>query len=315
MSITLVILMYGMWSSVFSLGKLALVASPPVFLTAIRMLFAAVLLIGYLALRKRSALKITKAHIIPLLLFAVLSIYLTNVFEFWGLSHLTAAKTCFIYSLSPFFAVILSYFYFKEKINTRKAIGLGIGFLGFLPVIKSQMGDESLLQAFSVFSWPELAIMSAAFCSVYGWILLRVMVKKQTVSPLTVNGYGMLFGGLLALVHSFIADTWAPTPVVAGHMGGFIQGIILMTLVSNIICYNLYGYMLKRFTATFLSFMGLLSPVFASINSYFILGETPSLTILGSTLVVSLGLFIVYQAELKQGYIVRKKAKETAPNA
>ena len=84
-----------------------------------------------------------------------------------------------------------------------------------------------------------------------------------------------------------------------------------MTLVSNILCYNLYGYMLKKYTATFLSFMGLLSPIFASLNSWIILGESPSWQILLSTSIVSLGLFIVYQAELKQGYIV-KSAKKPA---
>ena len=84
-----------------------------------------------------------------------------------------------------------------------------------------------------------------------------------------------------------------------------------MTLISNILCYNLYGYMLKKFTATFVSFMGLLSPIFASLNSWVLIGEPPSLTILISTGVVSLGLFIVYQAELKQGYFMKKPASPT----
>ena len=67
--------------------------------------------------------------------------------------------------------------------------------------------------------------------------------------------------------------------------------------------------MLKKYTATFLSFIGLLSPIFASLNSWIILGETPSWVILLSTTFVSLGLFIIYQAELKQGYIVKKEEK------
>ena len=84
-----------------------------------------------------------------------------------------------------------------------------------------------------------------------------------------------------------------------------------MVLISNLICYNLYGVMLKRYTATFLSFMGLLSPIFASISSWALLGEKPSWIIFLSTGVVSLGLWIVYRAELKQGYIVSSKASKT----
>lgn len=312
MSIFLVIFMYGAWSSIFSLGKMALESSPPIFLTSIRMLFAAVILLGWIFLKDRKSLKIGKSQILPLLALSVFSIYLTNILEFWGLQHLTAAKTCFIYSLSPFFAAIFSYIHFGEKMNKKKLLGMLIGFAGFVPVLMMQTGDESLFRAFSFFSWPELAIMGAALFSVYGWVLLRVIVKKQTLSPMYANGYSMLLGGTMAFVHSLFVDHWNPIPVAAGQMAPFIQGIILMTLVSNILCYNLYGYMLKKYTATFLSFMGLLSPIFASLNSWIILGESPSWQILLSTSIVSLGLFIVYQAELKQGYIVKGAKKPAA---
>lgn len=312
MSIFLVIFMYAAWSSVFSLGKMALENSPPVFLTGFRMVFAGIILLGWLFFKNRSSLKIGKKQILPLLALAVFSIYLTNILEFWGLQHLTAAKTCFIYSLSPFFAAIFSYIHFGEKMNLKKMLGMLIGFAGFIPVLKMQTGSEGLLNAFSFFSWPELAIMGAALFSVYGWVLLRIIVKNQTLSPLYANGYSMLIGGTFAFIHSFFVDTWAPIPVATGQFLPFIQGIVIMTLVSNILCYNLYGFMLKRYTATFLSFMGLLSPIFASLNSWIILGEAPSWEILLSTSVVSLGLFIVYQAELKQGYIVKKGKEEAA---
>lgn len=80
-----------------------------------------------------------------------------------------------------------------------------------------------------------------------------------------------------------------------------------MTFISNIICYNVYGLMLKKYTATFLSFVGLLSPIFASLNSWVLLGERPSWIIFASTTVVALGLWMVYQAELKQGYIRKEE--------
>ena len=116
----------------------------------------------------------------------------------------------------------------------------------------------------------------------------------------------MLFGGLLALGHSLLFEIWAPLPVASGHHLPLFKTVLLMTGISNILCYNLYGYLLKRFTATFLSFVGLLSPIFASINSWIILKEPPSWPIFLSTGVIALGLFIVYKAELKQGYIVKK---------
>ncbi len=312
MNVLFVILMYATWSSVFSLGKMTLAFAPPVFLTGFRMTIAGVILSLFYLFFKRSSFKFEKKHWISLGGLAFLSIYLTNILEFWGLQHLSAAKTCFIYSLSPFFAALFSYFHFGEKMNGRKWVGLGVGFLGMIPVLLSQTGTEELFKINNFLSLPSLAIMGAALFSVYGWVLLRVVVKDSFVPPALANGLSMLLGGLFAFIHSFFVDSWAPTPILAGHVGDFMKGTLLMTLISNILCYNLYGFFLKKYTATFLSFTGLLSPIFASITGWLILGEPPSWTIFLSTAVVSVGLFIVYQAELKQGYILHEQKSKGA---
>lgn len=295
--------MYAGWSSMFSLGKMALVHSPPLFLTASRMLLAGILLLGFMALKDRFAFKITLKQLLSFSILALFSIYLTNAFEFWSLQHLTAAKTCFIYSLSPFFAALFSYLHFGEKMNRRKWLGMSIGIAGIIPVLAIQKGSDELLSGLLYLSWPELAMMAASICTVYGWVLLRLIVKDTKVSPLMANGASMFIGGLFALLHSYLVEPWTPLPVAASAIGPFTQGLLIMTLISNIICYNVYGLMLRRFTATFLSFMGVLSPIFASISSWFFLGEPLSPVIFISTGIVSFGLWLIYSAELRQGYI------------
>ena len=120
------------------------------------MFFTGVILLGYLFIKDRSSLKIRKNQVLPIIALAVFSIYLTNVLELWGLQYLTATKTCFIYIISPFFAAIFSYFHFGEKMNLKKLIGM---LIGFILVLKMQTGSEDLFNAFSIISWPELAIM------------------------------------------------------------------------------------------------------------------------------------------------------------
>ena len=303
MTISIVVLMYALWSSMFSFAKLALEYSPPIFLTGARMLMAAVILFSYLLIFKRSALKLRVVQWLSLGLLGFFSVYITNILEFWALQYLPAAKACFIYSLSPFFAAFFSYLHFGEKMNNRKWIGLGLGIIGIIPVLFLQTGKEGLLSVFSFLSLPSLAMVGAALASVYGWILLRLMVKDHNISPLLANGGSMLIGGALALVHSMFVDSWNPTPIMQGTYLPFIGWTLVMTLISNIICYNLYGMLLKKFTATFLSFMGLLSPLFASLHGWIFLGEAPSMLIFLSTGIVCSGLWIVYSTELKQGYI------------
>ncbi len=311
MSIPLVVIMYAVWSSVFSFGKMTLQYCPPLFLTGARMTLAGLLLLGFLLIFKRSSFKLNRIQILSFVMLAVFSIYLANALEFWGQQYLSAAKTCFIYSLSPLFAAFFSYLHFGEKMNRKKWLGLGISGVGFIPVLQMQTGSEGLLQAFSFFPWPALAVMGAALCSVYGWILLRLIVKNNEVSPLMANGSSMLIGGLLAFFHSWLVEPWTPIPVASEHIAPFMQGTMIMMFISNILCYNLYGILLKRFTATFLSFMGLLSPIFASINSFIFLNEPFSWVIILSTGLVSLGLWFVYRAELKQGYILKNSPTPT----
>jgi drug/metabolite transporter (DMT)-like permease len=261
---------------------------------------------GYIAIR-RKGFRMTKKQFLALAVYGCLGMYLTNALEFWSLQHLSAAKTCFLYSLTPFLAALFSFLHFGEKMNRRKWLGMAIGFLGVLPVLAIQTGSEELMGGLFHLSWPEIAMFGAVLCSSYGWVLLRLLVKDSAISPVLSNGVGMVLGGIFALIHSYFAEPWTPFPVSGADFPAFLQGIALITLISNIICFNIYGYVLKRFTATFVSFVGLLSPLFASLSSWLFLGEPPSLVIFASTGIVLLGLALVYTAELKQGYIRKKE--------
>lgn len=304
MSFFYVFLTFFIWSTSFTLGKTALGASTPLFITGTRMLVAGLVILGFLALVRRKDVKISKHQFFPLILLSLSSVYLTNAFEFWGLQYLTAAKACFIYSLSPFLSALFSYFEFKEKITTRKLFGLIIGFIGFFPVLLNQQGAEELLGGISFLSWAEIALIAATVTSVYGWILLRKLGKNEGMSPLMANGSSMVLGGFFALIHSAIVDQWNPLPVT--NMSNFLIGVLLMIVISNLICYNLYGWLLKKFTATFLSFAGLMTPLFAAFFGWIVLGETVSWTFFVSIGIICFGLWLVYSEELRLGYIVKK---------
>jgi drug/metabolite transporter (DMT)-like permease len=307
MHLILVFVCFFVWSTCFAIGKSTLAFSPPIFLTGTRMFIGGLIILAFLALFRRGDLRLKKHHLFPLFLFTLTAVYLTNIFEFWGLQYLTSAKACFIYSLSPFLAALFSYFQFKEKITSRKLLGLVIGFIGFIPVLLHQSGAEQLRGGVSFLSWAEIALIVATATSVYGWILLRKLGKEDALSPLMANGTSMLLGGLLALLHSWFTEEWNPFPI--SNYAGFFQGVLLMILISNLFCYNLYGALLKRFTATFLSFAGLTTPLFAAFFGWVVLHETVSWNFFVSVGIISLGLWLVYAEELRLGYIVKNATK------
>lgn len=305
----LVLMLYAMFASVFTIAKIGMEYTQPLFLVGTRMFLAGIVMLSYLLVFRRQEL-FNVTNFRRIFWLAIFNIYLTNVFEFWGLKYLTSFKTCFIYSLSPFFAALLSYFIFSEKISWKKWSGLLIGFLGFLPILLSETSNEQETGHFWIFSWAELAVMGAAICSVYGWILLKQIVRNDNTSPVVANGYSMLLGGVLALFQSWLVEEWNPVPVY--EFVPFAECTLMLLVISNLICYNLYGSLLKKFSATFMSLAGFTTPFFTAFFGWLFLGETISWAFYISAAFVFLGLITFYQEELQRGYANR--TPETIPN-
>jgi drug/metabolite transporter (DMT)-like permease len=294
----LVFLLYALFASVFTISKTGLEYCQPFFFIGVRMVLAGALLIAYVFFFQFDKFVLKKKHFWKVIKLAAFNIYLTNTFEFWGLQYLTSFKTCFIYSLSPFVSALLSFMVLSEKLSPKKWLGLLIGFAGLMPVLLYKTTTEELAGHLFVFSWAEIAVMSAAICNVYGWLLLKQLVQENGYSPLMVNGISMFLGGILSLVHSFFNERWEPLPVKEALP--FLECAILLIIISNLICYNLYGALLKRFSVTFMSFAGLSTPLFSAILGWIFLDELMPWFFYFSLTVLGFGLFIFYQEEFKQ---------------
>lgn len=303
--ILLVVLLFAMFASLFGISKASLEYSQPFFLIGSRMFLAGIILLAHQYIWNRKQFLIRLVHLKPLFLLGFLNIYLTNVAEIWGIQHMVSAKACLIYSLSPFLAALVAYFVLRETLNSKKWVGLIIGFVGLIPIFMSQSPAEKLLGDIGGVSLAEISLLVAVLCSVYGWILLKKIISEYKFSPLMANGISMTLGGIFALLHSYFAgESWNPIPVT--QMGPFIQNTLLMCLISNIVCYNLYGFLLKHYSATFMSFAGLITPFFASFFGWFFLSETITWHFFASIALFSVGLTIFYQQELKR----EKKASD-----
>ena len=307
----LVVFLYMVIASTFTVGKLGLQYLQPIFLIAARMLIGGSLLLGYLCFFKRSLLKLKKEHLWLFASVILFHIFFAFVAEFWALQYLSSSKVCLFYNLSPFISALFSYFWFTEKMTIKKFAGLMIGFFGFLPVLIFGSGyDEQTSSAFLFFSWPELAMLFSVVCASFGWIVVRKL-GRYGYSVLAINGIGMLGGGMLAFITSLIVEG---VPKIHPVSGIFMQDvmasigfILALVFLANVVFYNLYGILLQQYTATFLSFAGFLTPLFAALFGWFFIGESVSWPFFVTVVFVLFGLYIFYAEELRQGYITSKR--------
>lgn len=291
----LVFILYALFGSVFVIEKTCLHYTQPLFLVGSRMILAGILMLCCQYFSSAKKFEFKKKHFWMLLRLGIFNIYFTNVFEIWALSHLNAFKTCFIYSLSPFLAALLSFFIFSEKLSKKKWIGLLIGCMGFIPILLDKTAMEQQSGQLFLFSWAEISMLLAVICSVYGWISLKQLVHEEGCSPFAANGLSMLIGGGIALAHSFFAEEWNPVPIT--DPGQFIVFFIALMIISNLICYNLYGTLLKKFSATFMSFAGFSTPLFTALFGWMFLGENVTWPFILSACIVFTGLVIFSQEE------------------
>lgn len=304
-----------MFAGLFTLSKTALLSAEPFFLVGSRMLLAGLLLVGYELIIRRRTYTLNRKQLISLFILGLFAFYITNASEVWGLQYMSSAKACLIYSLSPFVAAALAFPLLKEKLTSKKILGLCIGFLGILPLLWVETGTSDIIKDLILISWPDMALIIAVFSSAYGWILLKSVMKENQFSAIFANGIAMLVGGLFALTHSYLSgESWTPLPIVQNQWGLYIECTLWMTVISNIVCYNLYGHLLKKFSATFMAFAGLVTPLFASLFGWFFLDEMITWHFYVAMIIFSAGLTIFYLEELPSFNIYQKANNLTTTN-
>ncbi|MEX0940631.1 MAG: DMT family transporter [Candidatus Babeliales bacterium] len=291
----LILLLYALCASSFTISKAVLAYSAPIFFVAIRMIVAGLLLLGFVWYRNAlMSIRRVWQLFLPVIFF---HIYCAYVFDIWSLQYMTSFKSSFFFNLSPFITALLSYFYLNERLTIKKWIGLIIGFVGLMPMLLKDAPSEQLFGEVLNISIPEIFLLIGIISSCIGWISMKRLLPYG-YSPLLINGIGMFYGGLLALGTSAIAENWFVTPPVK-ELIPFLGLTALIIVVCNFIFYNLYGYALHKYSPTFLSFAGFTCPLFTALFGMIFLNEQVTWHFVVASVVVFIGLYLFYSDELQ----------------
>ncbi len=290
------LLLYALFSSSFPVSKVLLNYTSPMMLTGLRMIGGGIVLLGYQMIVNHKHLYLKRKHWFLFAQLTFFGIYITYLLRFWALSQISVAKTAFFYNLSPFFSAIYSYFLFDEKISKKQWVGLGIGFIGLIPLIITGTPGEKEMGEFLFVSWAELALFVSVACHSYSWTLTRKLVRFKRYSPAIVNGISMFAGGALALFTAWLY----PCSFYVENIARFTGLLAFIIIVNNVVCYNIYAHLLRKYTSTFLSFAGFSSPLFTAFYGWVFLGEFISYHFFISSIIVFVGLYLFYQDELKK---------------
>lgn len=276
------------------LRKSILECSQPIFFQAVRLTGAGAILLGYLYFFHREQLRFYRKDILLFFQVSLFFCYLSYVLAVITLDDLSSARFAFMFNLSPFMTAIISYLYLHERLNKKEIASLLVGFVGFLPLLF--VGQRNGIDSASFFSIPGLQLFGSVVAYAYGWILVRELVKDRGYSPMLVTGLAFFSGGMATFFTSLVFEAWHIQPPVT-DIFRFCTYIIAIIFIGEVVATNMYAALLKKYSATFLSFAGFLYPIFSALLGWFFYQEKITLNFFISATIVGLALYIYHLSE------------------
>ena len=194
-----------------------------------------------------------------------------------------------IYTSSPIFIILISYFFFKEKMNFFKFIGFLTCLIGVLIII---IKGEYLTLISLKFTKGDLWMLGASI----GWALYSIFLFNWNSS---LNVFERLtaisFFGALSLLPFYLFEQ----NLIANTLfdAKFLFWVLFAAISPGIIAFILYTYTQKYLGATTTGFTLYLYTVYGAFYGILFFGETLEVFHIYGTLLVFLGV-----------YLVRKKA-------
>lgn len=288
----LVVLLYALLASTFVIAKHVVSLGKPFFIIGFRMILAGSTLLTYLWITHRSACQIKKEDRWLFLKTALFHVYLAFIPEFWALQFVSSIKTNIIYSSTPFIAAFLSYVLLHERLTKRKWLGMFLGGCSLIPVFTLSSSSSEVALTYTI-AFHDVVLFGAVVSASYAWFLVKQLMVRGYSLPL-INGIAMFIGGIGALCTSLLVDG-VHEPLIY-NWPAFLQAIIVLIFVANILVYNLYGFLLRRYSVTLLALSGLLCPLFGAFFGWFFLAEELSAYHFISLAGIAFALFL-FQSE------------------
>ena len=294
------LLMYALMASTFTINKLLVDwYTTPTFYVGARFLTAGLIFLLCSVLRTRTMPRIAGADWPLVLTHALVAMYASFMLEMWALQHVSAAKTCLLFNLAPFITATIAYFWVSHTLTLTQIGALAVGFCGFAPILMATAPEELSAHNIGFLSIYEIALFLSVAAYCYGWLVVHQLVAVRGYATTTVMGVSMTLAGMLALVTSWCVDSMPPV----SEWAPFLFWIGFIVLVGNVIVFNLYGYLLKSHSPTFMNVAGFSAPLFAALYDWLFFGRVVPTAFFATLAIVFGALVAFYREEKRSNYL------------
>jgi drug/metabolite transporter (DMT)-like permease len=249
---------------------------PPFWGAGTRFAIASILFFLYVIIRRLSLPR--GRALAGTLLFGVLQFGVGFALGYWALLEVPAGLASVILASVPLFTLLFAFAARLEPLRFRGVVGALVA-IGGIALIYGERAGKDIPTPYL------LAAVGTAAC----FALAPVIVKSfPPVHPATMNALGMITGALILLSLSFASNEAGVIPGDSATWAAYLYLILL----GSVGVFALYLFVLRRWTASGVSYQAVLSPLVAIALSAWLLDEplTGGL-FLGGTLVMA-GVYV-----------------------
>ncbi len=262
----LILLVVSVWAFNNVAIKWGLIDLPPLFMTFMRFLVVAVILIPFT--------RVTRQQLRYLALLAFTFGFLHFSMLFVGMKYTDAGTAAVIVQLGTPFAMLLAMIILKEKLTLVQLLGIIISLCGVVVLT----GSPTL---------PSWWVLCLLLISATGWAISNMIVKKSPpINPLTMTGWLSFLALPLVGSASLLEESHQLYALLHASWRGWFA-ILYSAIASSIVAYSLWYSMLQKYNVNLIMPYSLLTPVLAVIMGVVILGDSMNVfKIVGACMVI-----------------------------
>ena len=197
----------------------------------------------------------------------------------------TVANMGIIYTSSPIFIILISSYFYKERLNATQFLGLGLCFIGVVSIIAK--GEINLLMSLKFNSGDLWMLGAAVGWALYAVLLLNWKSKFSLFSRFTIIAF---FGAVSLMPFSLIENHFI-RQVIFNDM--FYFWTIFAAISPGIIAFSLYAQAQKSLGASITGFTLYLFTVYGAFYGIFIFEEQLKSYHYYGAILVFAGMFFV----------------------
>ena len=280
----LILIILGLgWGLSFTLGKIAITAGgTPIGLTFWQSLFSGLILLAYVFFRHGKII-IPKIMFLPIVIITFLSVVIPNIIFYACVEHLDAGVLSISVSVIPLFTYLIAMGLRMDRFKIRRVLGLITGFCALLILI---LPENSLPDKRDI-PWVLLAL-NCALC----YALENIYIDRlalQNFGPIRLVCAVSFVSAIITFLLSLLMDQFfilQPTNLYL-----FISTLGLGFISAT--AYSIFIYLIGRAGSVFSSQVGYLVTFFGVVWGIIILGETHSVFVWISLVMIMMGIFLV----------------------